>query len=313
MAFTTGPGFLASLNGTALTAAIQAATAVKGVVLLGTLTTSKTLDLTAGTFLTGTLTASTACTFTMPTLVAGSSFDLFLRQAPSTGNGTATFTNVKWGTAGAPTITATAGTMDKLHFDCDGTDWFGNYVQGFTPTVPGLSDDFNRANSTSAAGPNWTNRNNTVGVTSNAAYPVSSGYCAASYNTTLANNNQTVSITIGALVGSGTDVVMAFCGANTTGEAVILYLAGTTIAIAQQATWALGGFGILSSASTSYVPGDVYRLDWIGGVAAAYKNGVYTGLAAGPTVTQDSSHRLAGLVINGSGSNYRTIDAWSAA
>ena len=106
---------------------------VESVVAIGTVTTSNTLSLTNGTVQTATLTASTACTFTMPTATAGKSFILLLKQAASTGNGTATFTGVKWGTAGAPTITATAGKMDILTFVADGTNWYGSVAAGFTP------------------------------------------------------------------------------------------------------------------------------------------------------------------------------------
>lgn len=106
---------------------------VEGVVALGTVTTSATIAISAGTVITATLTASTACTFTMPTVGAGKSFILLLKQAAATGNGTATFTSVKWGTSGAPTITATAGKMDILSFISDGTNWYGSIVQGYTP------------------------------------------------------------------------------------------------------------------------------------------------------------------------------------
>ena len=106
---------------------------VESVVAIGTVTSSSTLALTNGTVQTATLTASTACTFTMPTATAGKSFVLLLKQAASTGNGTATFTSVKWGTAGAPTITATAGKMDILTFIADGTNWYGSIAQGYTP------------------------------------------------------------------------------------------------------------------------------------------------------------------------------------
>lgn len=105
----------------------------EGVVAIGTVTSSSTLSLTNGTVQTATLTASTACTFTMPTATAGKSFVLLLKQAASTGNGTATFTGVKWGTAGAPTISATAGKMDILTFVSDGTNWYGSIAQGYTP------------------------------------------------------------------------------------------------------------------------------------------------------------------------------------
>ena len=106
---------------------------VESVVAIGTVTSSNTIALTNGTVQTATLTASTACTFTMPTATAGKSFVLLLKQAASTGNGTATFTGVKFGTAGAPTITATAGKMDILTFIADGTNWYGSISQGYTP------------------------------------------------------------------------------------------------------------------------------------------------------------------------------------
>jgi hypothetical protein len=105
----------------------------EGVVAIGTVTTTNTLSLTNGTVQTATLTASTACTFTMPTATAGKSFVLLLKQAASTGGGSATFTGVKWNTLGAPTITTTAGKMDILTFVADGTNWYGSFSQGFTP------------------------------------------------------------------------------------------------------------------------------------------------------------------------------------
>lgn len=105
----------------------------EGVVSIGTVSSSHTLSLTNGTVQTATLTASTACTFTMPTATAGKSFVLLLKQAASTGNGTATFTSVKWSGGTAPTITATAGKMDILTFVSDGTNWYGSFVQNYTP------------------------------------------------------------------------------------------------------------------------------------------------------------------------------------
>ena len=106
---------------------------VESVVAIGTVTTLNTLSLTNGTVQTATLTASTACTFTMPTATAGKSFILLLKQAATTGNGTATFTGVKWNGAGTPTMTATAGKMDIFNFVSDGTNWYGAASQGYTP------------------------------------------------------------------------------------------------------------------------------------------------------------------------------------
>jgi hypothetical protein len=106
---------------------------VESVVDIGTVTSSHTLVLTSGTVQTATLTASTACTFTMPTATAGKSFILLLKQAASTGNGTATFTGVKYSAAGTPVVTATAGKMDIFSFVAHGSNWYGSVTQGYTP------------------------------------------------------------------------------------------------------------------------------------------------------------------------------------
>lgn len=104
---------------------------IESVVAIGTVTSTSTISLTSGTVQTATLTSSTPCTFTMPTATAGKSFVMLLKQAavPTT----ATFSGVKWGNAGAPTITATAGKMDILSFIADGTNWYGSTSQGYTP------------------------------------------------------------------------------------------------------------------------------------------------------------------------------------
>ena len=131
------PGFSSTISSATLSSPTLTNPTVSAytetVVALGTVTSSATIAISAGTVITATLTASTACTFTMPTATAGKSFVLLLKQAASTGNGTATFTGVKWSSAGAPTITATAGRMDILTFVADGTNWYGTYVQGYTP------------------------------------------------------------------------------------------------------------------------------------------------------------------------------------
>jgi hypothetical protein len=106
---------------------------VESVVDIGTVSNAHTIVLTSGTIQTATLTASTACTFTMPTATAGKSFILLLKQATSTGNGTATFTGVKYNVAGTPTMTATAGKMDIFSFVAHGSNWYGSVSQGYTP------------------------------------------------------------------------------------------------------------------------------------------------------------------------------------
>jgi hypothetical protein len=97
---------------------------------LGTIGAAVTLTL-AGMVQTATLTSNTPCTVTMPAVSNGASFVLYLRQ-PATGTPTtATFTNVRFGTGGAPVITAVLGRMDILTFFSDGTNWYGQYAQGY--------------------------------------------------------------------------------------------------------------------------------------------------------------------------------------
>lgn len=105
----------------------------EGVLALGTVGAASTLTIVDDSVITATLTASTATTFTMPTVGAGKSFTLMLRQAAVTGNGTATFTSVKWSGGTAPTITATAGRMDIVTFFSDNTNWYGSIAQNYTP------------------------------------------------------------------------------------------------------------------------------------------------------------------------------------
>jgi hypothetical protein len=106
----------------------------EGIQALGTVTASPTIGaLSGGTVVTATLTSATPATFAMPTVAAGLSFSLCLRQPASGTATTATFTGVKWPAAGAPTITATVGKADLLSFICpDGSNWYGSYVQGYT-------------------------------------------------------------------------------------------------------------------------------------------------------------------------------------
>ena len=104
-----------------------------GVVAIGTVGASHTFDLTNGTLQTATLTSATAVTFTMPTATAGKRFTFLVKQPASGSTTTATFTGVKWSGGSAPTITATLGRLDIINFYADGTNWYGTFVQNFTP------------------------------------------------------------------------------------------------------------------------------------------------------------------------------------
>jgi hypothetical protein len=109
---------------------LQLNTYTEGVLVIGNTGNAVTMNIANGTVLTATLNAN--CTWTMPTTVAGKSFILLLKQG-SNGSYTSSFTNVKWVNNLAPTITASNTAMDILTFISDGTNWYGNYAQGFRP------------------------------------------------------------------------------------------------------------------------------------------------------------------------------------
>ena len=88
--------------------------------------TSQTIDISSSTLQTYTLTGN--CTFTMPTAEAGRSFTMLLKTGA--GSFTAAFTNVKFPSNTAPTITTTASRMDIITFYSDGTNWYGSIHYG---------------------------------------------------------------------------------------------------------------------------------------------------------------------------------------
>jgi len=114
-------------NATLVNSQVNAYT--EGVLVVGNTSNAVTLNIANATVITATLTAN--CTWTMPGNTAGKSFILLLK----TGNGgfTSTFTNVKWVGNTAPTITTANNSMDILTFVADGSNWYGNYAQGFKP------------------------------------------------------------------------------------------------------------------------------------------------------------------------------------
>jgi hypothetical protein len=93
---------------------------------------AKTLDLANGNVQKLTLTAACTITLTGPTSGAYRSMLLYVFQ-DATGSRTITWpASVKWGTAGAPTLTTTASKMDKILLDTvdGGTTWYGSAGPG---------------------------------------------------------------------------------------------------------------------------------------------------------------------------------------
>lgn len=105
----------------------------EGVVNLGLVTTSATLDLTNGTVLIVSLSASTPCAFTMPAPTLGKNFVLYVRQPSSTGGGGTPVwpASVRWPGNVAPTPTTAPNRLDIYTFFSDGISWYGSYQQSY--------------------------------------------------------------------------------------------------------------------------------------------------------------------------------------
>lgn len=98
-----------------------------------TVTTAYTFNIASDSIFNLTFTSGNNCTFTMPTAAIGKSFTVMLKQpASGTTTNTGTFTGVKWGTTGTPTISTGANKMDILSFFSDGSFWYGSAAQGYT-------------------------------------------------------------------------------------------------------------------------------------------------------------------------------------
>jgi hypothetical protein len=87
--------------------------------------TAITVSLANGTVQLLTLTGN--ATITMPTVGAGKSFIIMLKQ-DGTGSRSVTWSTVTWPAATAPTITGTANKQDIYSFFSDGTSWFGTTI-----------------------------------------------------------------------------------------------------------------------------------------------------------------------------------------
>lgn len=96
----------------------------------GNSSTADTVDWSTGSVHKSTLTGN--CTYTFSNPVTGGIYILKVIQ----GAGPYTVTwpaTVKWPNSTAPTLSQTSGRMDLFTFQWDGTDYFGSFVQNYTP------------------------------------------------------------------------------------------------------------------------------------------------------------------------------------
>lgn len=193
--------------------------------------------------------------------------------------------------------------------------WTGTIARGGAQ----YSDDFNRADSTTTLGSNWTAQQGTMGINANGAYgAVPNTEPFATYVRGMIYDNMRVTVVPG--TENGSHRIYLVIGANTTGQCAILSLDSSgTFTIGTKTSWASGIVTRASRIGQTIVVGATYTFTRNGNVYVANVNSGPIG--AGLTWTdgtdvipRDSSHRLVGIgALNGTGAlHYQRIDSWSA-
>ena len=172
----------------------------------------------------------------------------------------------------------------------------GSLTATVTAAVTGVSDTFTRADSTTSAGPGWTNRNGVVGVTGNNAYGVTgSSWDIASHNTAMGADDMEVSMTLGTFSGTGGwDYALIMLGCDTSGRGVFSFLNASSgqVFICDNTDWSVATYtAVGSTGSGSWTTGTVYKLGRVGNVYTAYLDGVSISswTDSGNSVPRDSS------------------------
>ena len=193
----------------------------------------------------------------------------------------------------------------------------GMFTATVTKATTGITDDFNRANSSTGLGSNWTNRNAVMGVSSNTAYGVNAGaWNLASHNTTMASDDMEASMTLGPYSGTQ-DYTMVLIGNNTAGEGVFVYTneVGANFNICSQPDWTVNNYAVqASSPFATWTAGDMLKIKRVGNVYTVYLNNIsqVSWIDTTNVVPRDSSHRLVAIGAYNNGSGSRTIDSFAA-
>jgi hypothetical protein len=195
------------------------------------------------------------------------------------------------------------------------------YGSAWTPPPSGVSDDFNRANSTTSAGTDWTNRNGVLGINSNAAYGVTSGsYNIASHGTVMDGDDFEITVTIGSVSSGSGSHITVIGGANSTGQSAVgFWQPSGTCNIYTMTAWNMSGLTAraTSSSGVTLATGDTLTLRRVGNVYTGLRNGSaiagMTWTDSGTALPRDSARRIVGCGSHNSSGAYRRIDSFEAA
>jgi hypothetical protein len=165
-----------------------------------------------------------------------------------------------------------------------------------TVNMSNFLDEFIRADSTTSAGPAWTNRYNTLGVSGNAAYATGSGdgsWGIATPNVVMVNDDMEASVIVKAPIG-GNDYTLVGLGLNEAGQGAFYHCNGVGHYIYSQVTWYANWTMVAAVTSTAVATNDRLTVRRVGNVYTGLLNGVVmvSWTDSGNTIPRDSSHRL---------------------
>lgn len=174
------------------------------------------------------------------------------------------------------------------------------------------SDNFNRANSATSVGTDWTNRLGTCGISSNTFYiAASTGF--ATYNNVMGTDNHSVSAKVTA-VGSGAGGIIAI-SAGSSGTVAYLWVTATNSWLYLATGLTLSSPHVEAFSAGGSAVGDVWTVSVSGTVYTVKQNStVKMNVDTASTFTHDSAHRMVGLggTIFGGSWGWDDFAAWDS-
>lgn len=188
---------------------------------------------------------------------------------------------------------------------------------------PYFRDDFNRPNSTVSLGGDWIVKAGSMGIRSNAAYPLSAQICSAMYPDPLTSDDMEVSMVVGNYAGdalTGARPSYLILGADeAVGAAAWLRVdrSSGNLLIYTVNDWARESFTTRATiAHGGIASGDEFTLRRVGNIYTVLKDGNEIGawIDENDALPRDANHRFVGVGGWGGGpnANYQLIDHFTA-
>jgi hypothetical protein len=178
-----------------------------------------------------------------------------------------------------------------------------------------IDEDFNLPDSATSCGPDWIQRNGTVGILNNAAYPLNQGaWQEVTHKTIMPSDDMEAAITLGPMIGGTADHVLVFVGSDDAGQNIFAYLLQQNYSIWYQNQW--DQYTVQYSGTLAYTEGDELKLRRLGNTYYILHNDVDIGITwqdTGGLVPIDADHRQVGFgVFSAAAGEYRTVEHFNA-